>query len=94
MTDRPLTPRQEDALRMYAEHGTLTHAELAHLLGLPPSRRRRGPWSGWQNPAQRVIGTVIGLDRRGLVGHTRRRDGRSGTAYCLTDEGRRVAATL
>jgi hypothetical protein len=92
--DRPLTPRQEDALRMYAEHGTLTHAELAQLLHLPPSQRRRGPWSGWQNPAQRVIGTVIGLDRRGLVRLGRRNDGLSGTAYQLTDEGRRVAETL
>lgn len=91
---KPLTERQRAAVLMYEQHGTLTHAELAQLLGLPPSRRSKGPWSGWQNPAQRVIGTVIGLDRRGLVRLARRGDGRSGTAYRLSEAGEAKAREL
>lgn len=94
MADRPLTERQKAALLAYAEHGTLTHAHLAQLLGLSAPQRKRGPWSGPMNPAQRVIGTVIGLNRRGLVTFSARRDGLTGTAYTLTDAGRQTAREL
>ena len=39
-------------------------------------------------PAQRVIFPLIGLKQRGLVGTASRRDGLSGGAFVLTEEGR------
>lgn len=93
--DRPLTERQEKLLVVLLDAGhALTGNEMGYALNLPPARRARGPWSGFMGPAQRVIGSVRGLDGRGLVALGRRRDGRSGTAYTLTPAGRRKAVEL
>jgi hypothetical protein len=89
-----LTERQRAYVLLLADGGAWTHAQAALALGLSSPRRARGPWSGPMNPAQRLIGTVIGLDRKGLVRHARRDDGLSGTAYTLSDLGRQVVAEL
>jgi hypothetical protein len=91
MAERPLTVLQRAALLGYTEltvpgYG-VTHAELALHMGLTGPRRSRGPWAGRQNPGQRLIPVVIGLERRGLVKLGSRRDGLSGTAYGLTPAG-------
>lgn len=41
-----------------------------------------------QGPAQRVIGALNGLRKRGLIDFGSRPDGLSGTAYSLTTKGR------
>ena len=41
-----------------------------------------------QGPAQRVIGALNTLRKRGLIDFGRRPDGLSGTAYTLTPKGR------
>lgn len=44
--------------------------------------------------AQRVIGSLNGLVKRGLVTFGRRADGLTGTAYRLTETGRTAATEL
>jgi hypothetical protein len=64
-----------------------TPADIASALGFStsgPTGRAARSFS----PAQRIIGTLVALSRRGYVALGRRRDGRSGTAYRITDEGR------
>lgn len=46
------------------------------------------------NPAHRIISSLTGLRKRGLVTWGQRHDGYSGTAYRLTEEGRDAATAL
>ncbi len=71
-----------------APHKAIPPSQIAGLMGLHKGpRRNRGPWSGYQNPAQYIITPLTTLRRRGLVNHSRRQDGLSGTAYYITKEG-------
>lgn len=86
---RPITERQRRILHYLAENGTDTPAGIAYGIGITKGpRRRRGPWSGYQSPAQHIISSLTGLRRRGLIGFGSRSDGLSGTAYTITAEGR------
>lgn len=90
--------RLDAVLRAYAETTELgtggyvryggTPAAAAQWLGLTGPRRQRGPWSGFQNPAQRIIAATRSLSDRGLLRLAPRRGGRSGTAYAPTEAGR------
>ena len=64
-------------------------AKIAMQMGIRRGpRRQKGPWSGYQNPAQYIIAPLGGLERRGLIVSRPRRDGLSGSAYALTERGR------
>ena len=81
-TDAPLTERQAKIMELLADGSSRTAADIAHGIGIHTGpARRRGPWSGRMSPAQHVIGSLTGLDRRGLVTLAARPDGLSGTAY-------------
>lgn len=89
---KPITDRQRDILRYLLIRSVsygVTPAEIARGIGITRGpRRQRGPWSGYQSPAQYIIGSLTGLSRRGYINLTRRPDGLSGTAYTITREGR------
>jgi hypothetical protein len=92
VAERPLTDLMQRVLvatldARDREHYPPTPNEVGHRLNLVPARRRRGPWSGPMGAAQRVITPLVALSQRGLLTFARRRDGRSGTAYGLTDAG-------
>lgn len=99
-SDRPLTERQQQVLVMLLDVRNggggypMTPNEIGSKLDLPSARRIRGPWSGPMAPAQRVIGTLNGLSAREMVSPRARRDGRSGSAYGLTDAGLSKAREL
>lgn len=103
MAERPLTERQEKIVlyllglqEARSRDFPPTPNEIACAIGLDGDRARRlrGPWSGQMGPAQRVIGSLNGLSGRKLIGHMRRRDGYSGSAYGLTDAGLERAREL
>jgi hypothetical protein len=106
MSDRPLAERQQQILVVLLEHGEvgyygMTANDIAYTLGFKDGGRRhgngaaaRGGWSGFMPPSNRVISSLRGLRDRGLVRLAARRDGLSGTADALTDEGRKVAREL
>lgn len=101
MAERELTDRMIGVLFVLAEerenggyNPALTGNDIALALGFQHGGRRRGSgaagrggWSGWMAPANRVIYTVNGLRKRGLVSFSHRPDGMSGTADRITDEG-------
>lgn len=96
---RPPTDRQLAILRYLYEHGTTPPSGIAHGIGMNELPRIEGGGSGAGrgsghrvfNPAQRIIGSLNGLAKRGLVVLTSRPDGLSGSAYCLTEAGTSTA---
>jgi hypothetical protein len=80
---RSHTPTREDAW---------TCADIAYRLGFQTGSDRSAHDGRFMSPAQRVIGPVIALRKRGLLEHGHRPGGRSGTAYRLTPLGERVAS--
>lgn len=96
--DRPLTPMMTAVLRAMDElspedYVALTPAHIAMHMNLDAPRRLGADWSGWMNPAQRIIGPLTALRRRGLIGSVTRRDGLAGQAYYLTGLSREIART-
>lgn len=64
----------------------LTGNQIGSACGL---RSIRATHAGkFQGPAQRVIGALNALRKRGLIDFGSRPDGLSGTAYALTPKGR------
>lgn len=105
MTVRPLAQRQEDVLRALLtrereverwQNQAMTGNEIGYALGFSNGMHGdRHTHNGRRmGPAQRVISSLNGLKYRGLVTFGRRRDGLSGTAYYLTEEGRKLATEL
>lgn len=86
-----------DALARLEERGRspATPNEIAYEIGF--DRGQTGARTARDGramaPAQRVITPLTALRGRGLVALSRRRDDLSGTAYCLTDEGRAAPRT-
>lgn len=68
-------------------------SRIALQMGLENDVRRlgngtgKGAWSGFMNPAQRIIFPLNALRKRDLIYLARRPDGQSGTAYGLTRKG-------
>lgn len=108
-SERPLTERQEAILLAMLKHERqadavaasygMTANDIGGALGLPAVQGGRGAGgrgSGHRTfgPAQRVIRSLNGLGTRKLVEGARRRDGRSGSAYALTEAGMERAVKL
>ncbi len=84
----PMTERQIKILDVLADHQPQTPAQIAHLIGIHKGpRRNHGPWSGYQSPAQYIIGSLNGLRGRGYIRMAARPDGMTGTAYQITAGG-------
>lgn len=104
----PLSERMERVLVALLQDGAteartygMTGNEIGHALGFsqgdvkangPGTGRGNGPRS--MGAAQKIIGCVIGLERRGLVRMASRKDKRTGTAYRLTTLGEQEARRL
>jgi hypothetical protein len=92
----PLTDRQRQVLTAMFEREKketvygMSGNEIGYAVGFRPGDAmvRRGPAVKAMGPAQKVIGSMIGLERRGLIRWAARRDGRSGSAYRLTEKGK------
>ena len=82
-----ITPRMAEVLRaLVRATKPLTGNQIGSACGL---RCTRSTHAGKvQGPAQRVIGALNALRRRGLIDFGSRPDGLSGTAYSLTTRGR------
>lgn len=106
---RPLAERQQKVLLILLAHEGqddavkaaygMTPNDIGAELSLPAvegggSGSGRGSGHRVFGPAQRVISSLNGLRSRGLVDLGPRRDGRSGTAYSLTVDGRVEALKL
>lgn len=91
---RPLSPLMVRCLEVMADGGSMTGNDIGHAAGARRIRRQRGPWSGYQGPAQQVIPCLTALEARGLIRNAERRDGLSGTAYRITDAGRAALAEI
>ena len=93
-----ITPRMADVLRalLRANTSSLTGNEIGRACGFSSggyNERTKSVHTTHagkvQGPAQRVIGCLNALRRRGLIDFGgSRSDGRSGTAYYLTQKGR------
>lgn len=71
-----------------ALHTATPPSHIAAGIGIDKGpRRNRGPWSGYQNPAQFIIASLTSLRRQGMIGRAPRPDGLSGTAYYITKKG-------
>lgn len=89
-----LSDLQRQVLLVLVDSGkSETPTDIAYEMGFQPFSAR-GKASRMFSPAQKIIGPLVGLRKRGLVVPTGRRDGRSGTAYVLTAEGKRIAEVL
>lgn len=96
MTAEPdITPRMADVLRALARTSqSLTGNQIGTACGFRPGSNPRTKSvhtthaGKVQGPAQRVIGALNALRRRGLIDFGSRSDGYSGTAYFLTPKGR------
>jgi len=94
MTEPDITPRMAEVLRalLRASTSSLTGNEIGYACGFSSGGRTKSVHTTHagkvQGPAQRVIGALNALRKRDLIGLSSRRDGRSGTAYSLTQKGR------
>ena len=81
-----ITPRMAEVLRALVRASKpLTGNQIGSACGLRSSRATHA--GKFQGPAQRVIGALNALRRRGLIDFGDRPDGLSGTAYSLTTKG-------
>lgn len=96
-----MTPRQTAILRALSESAEPMSANgIGYALGFRPGEVQAsipkhsagGGCIRSMGPAQRVNFPLTALRRRGLVGFGRRPDGRSGTAYVITADGRAALA--
>ena len=104
LTMQPLTPRMIECLaalvRLEAKRQMpASPNEIGFEAGHNDGGRRHGnganrSTTGWQAPANRVNFALLGLEKRGLVVWTRRRDDLSGRAIDLTSAGARIAQTI
>lgn len=103
--DRPLTDLQRRVLRAIHELDELDDGwrHTPNQIGARAGAKTvTGSGAGWGRGsgyrvfglAQQIIPTLTSLRRRELIGVTSRDDGRSGTAYYLTDEGLKIARGL
>lgn len=89
-----ITPRMADVLRALARKGVaMTGNEIGYGCGFSTGQCTGHMRSGSMGPAQRVIGALNALRRRGYIDFAERRDGRTGTAYALTNAGRAFCKT-
>lgn len=94
MTEPDITPRMAEVLRALVCAGKpLTGNQIGSACGFRPGSNSRTKSvhtthaGKVQGPAQRVIGALNALRRRGLIDFGSRSDGLSGTAYFLTSKG-------
>lgn len=98
----PLSPKSREVLvamlREQDDYFGMTGNEIGYAVGhqqgdVKSHTGGASKYSGVRSmgAAQKVIPVLIGLDRRGLIRMAARADGRSGTAYRLTDNGRKEA---
>lgn len=85
-----ITSRMAEVLRaLVLANRPLTGNQIGQACGFRAGRDTRHTHAGKvQGPAQRVIGALNALRRRGLIDLGDRPDGLSGTAYALTTKGR------
>jgi hypothetical protein len=94
-SDPDITPRMADVLRaLLRADRPLTGNAIGSACGFRGGYNERTKSvhtthaGKVQGPAQRVIGALNALRRRGLIDFGNRPDGLSGTAYGLTPKGR------
>ena len=99
MNEPDITPRMAEVLRaLLRATKPLTGNEIGTACGLRGGYNERTKSvhtthaGKVQGPAQRVIGCLNALRKRGLINFGSRPDGRSGTAYVLTPKGRAFCA--
>lgn len=100
MQVQALTPRMRAILDALAElHAQrrypATPNEIGYALGFMDGGRRHGHgangpygWTGHMGPANRVIFSLIALEKRGLIAWVDRRDDLSGRAVALRRDGK------
>lgn len=92
-----LSKTMRDVLRVLAASGQAERAATIALrcgFNTGQDKGRHAHDGRSMSPAQRVIFPLTALRKLGLVGMARRRDGLSGTAYVITEEGRKLHASL
>lgn len=95
LRDRPLTDRQRQVLEVLRAHSETEEGRLyglpantiGHRIGFRTGSDRHAHDGRMMGAANRVNGSLQGLERRGLVGWGPRRDGLSGTAFKITQPG-------
>ena len=95
-----ITPRMAEVLRaLLRANKPLTGNAIGTACGFRPGYNERTKSvhtthaGKVQGPAQRVIGALNALRKRGLIDFGSRSDGLSGTAYALTSKGREFCRT-
>src|SRR5262249_37272796 len=90
---KAMTPLMRDILLYLKYNGTSTPNQIGYGVGVAPvegGRGQGGRGKGHRNfgAAQRIIFPLTRLRKLGFVVMTNRLDGKSGTAYLITDTGR------